>query len=227
MDKQLERIRKAYDVTVEQYNKGIDPFAEIPEEIKNLPGFESIIADKGKLNSSAPDIKAYLDPKQGMRFLDAGCGANLANYRLDKWHSLYYGVDISPALIQAMEDFVICKGISIGGLWNTDIANLPFGDNFFDIAAVIGVLEYCTLDYTTRALTELHRVLKPRAKMVLDIPNLDHPYVSTMFTLEEYFKRPNIPKLRTVFESILTPLFSIEQTDDTHVMLKYFVYANK
>ena len=227
MDKQLERIRKAYDLTVEQYNKGIDPFEEVPEEIKRSAGFKSIIADKGKLNSSAPEIKEYLKPKPGMRFLDAGCNANLANYRLDKWRCTYYGVDISPVLIKTMKDFVIRKGISIGGLWYTDIANLPFDNNFFDIAAVIGVLEYCTLDYTARALTELHRVLKPRAKIVIDIPNLEHPHVNTMFKLEEYFRRSNIPKPRTVFEAILTPLFAIEKTDDTRIMLKYFVRTSK
>ena len=31
-DEELERIRKAYDLTVEQYNKGIEPFDTLPED---------------------------------------------------------------------------------------------------------------------------------------------------------------------------------------------------
>ena len=227
MDKQLERIRKAYDLTVEQYKKGINSFDGIPIEIRNSSGFKDIIADKGKLNSSAPDIKEYLNPEHRMRFLDAGCCANLANYRLDKWGSTYYGVDIAPALINAMKDFVKHNQISIGGLCETEITKLPFDDSFFDIAAVIGVLEYCSFGYTKTALSELNRVLKIQSKMVLDIPNLEHPHVNTMFKLEEYLGRPNIPKSRSAFEQIMGSLFLVERVDDSRVMLKYFVKTIK
>lgn len=189
MDKQLEYTRRAYDLTVEQYEKDVDPLDGIPEELKNSPDFKSMIRDKDKLNSSAPDIKEYLKPKPGMRFLDAGCCANLANYRLDRWRSTYYGVDISPALINAMKNFVAWNNISIGGLWVSDISRLPFDDNFFDIAAVIGVLQYCTLKYIKASLFELNRVLKPKAKMVLDIPNQKHPHLRIILKLEEYLGR--------------------------------------
>jgi hypothetical protein len=81
------------------------------------------------------------------------------------------------------------------------------------------------LDYTRRALAELNRVLKPGAKMVVDIPNLAHPLVETMFQLEEHLGRPNVPKPQAAFEQLLTPLFAIDHTNDSHVMLKYFVRA--
>jgi SAM-dependent methyltransferase len=164
-----------------------------------------------------------LAPKEGMYYLDAGCCANLANYRLDGWPSVYHGVDISPALIGAMKSFVEKKRILIGGLYNTDIANMPFHNEYFDIASAIGVLEYCTLEYTEQGLDELARVLKPGAKIVLDIPNLEHPHVGTMFSLEEYYGRPNIPKERGVFESLLQRAFTPDRVDDSLVMLKYFV----
>jgi len=108
MDKQLERIRKAYNLTVEQYKKGINSFDGIPEEIRNSSGFKDIIADKGKLNSSAPDIKEYLNPESGMRFLDAGCCANLANYRLDNMFKLeeYLGRPNIPKSRSAFEQIM-------------------------------------------------------------------------------------------------------------------------
>lgn len=227
MDKLLAQIQKTYDLTVEQYKKGIDPLTNLPEEIKNSPGFERIIRDKNQLNSGAKDIKEFLEPKSGMRFLDAGCCANIVNYRLDKWQSIYYGVDISPKLINAMRNFVRQENISIGGLWVADISKLPFKDNFFDIAAVVGVFEYCALEYINESLVELKRVLKPKAKLVLDIPNSEHPDVNIMFKIERFLGRPNIPISRASFEKIIKPLFAIEQINDSRVMIKYFVRVIK
>lgn len=226
MNDQQSRICQAYDLTVEQNHKGIDPLDSVPEEIKRLPGYGEII-NNVSLGSSAADIREYLTPEKGMHFLDAACCANLANYRLDKWPCTYYGVDFSLAMIEAMKTFARKNAISIGGLYNTDIANMPFDDDSFQIAAAIGVLEYCSLKYSGRALRELHRVLKAGAKMVLDIPNLDHPYVETMFRLEEHLRRPHIPKEREALESLLEPMFRIEHVDDSRVMLKYFVRAAK
>jgi SAM-dependent methyltransferase len=74
---------------------------------------------------------------------------------------------------------------------------LPFGEGFFDIAHVIGVLEYCTPRYIRRALAELHRVLEPGARMVMDVPNLAHPHVEIVFRLEGYLDRTEIPTRRS------------------------------
>lgn len=169
----------------------------------------------------------YTLPKSGMQYLDAGCCANLANYQLDKWPCIYYGVDISTALIKAMKLFVEKNHLAIGGLHVADVSNLPFEDNFFAVATVIGVFEYCTMQYIESALKELKRVLKGGAKVVMDIPNLSHPYVGTMFRLEEYLGRPNVPHEKTAFERTLAPHFLIERIDESQVMLKYFTRAKK
>ena len=228
MTRQLDRVRRAYDLTVDQYREGIDPFAGVPEEFKSSPAFKAFIEDTGQsCSSGVPENRDFLDPRPGKRFLDAGCCANLHTHRLDRWPSTYFGVDISPALIAAMRAFAERRQLPVGGLYVAEVADLPFDDDFFDIADVIGVLEYCTLEYTGRALHELHRMLKPMAKIVVDIPNLAHPHVQTMFRLERYLGRLNIPKSRSAFEEILTPLFSIERAYDSHVMLKYFVRTIK
>ena len=227
MDRQLDRVRKAYNLTVEQYNKGINPLDNVPEKIRNSPFYKSLIADSGVLDSAAPDIREYLAPKPGMRFLDAGCCANIVNYRLDQWPSTYYGIDISPRLISAMKDFVSRERISVGGLYIADVSSLPFDDNFFDIAAVIGVLEYSKLKYIRGALLELNRVLKPESRVVLDIPNQNHPHAKDMARLEKHLARPNFLHSRSDFEKLLTPLFLTERIDDSQVMIKYFVRTIK
>ena len=228
MRRQLDRIRKAYDHTVDQHNKGIEPHVQLPEEFINSSDYKMFKENVGSsCGSSSPDIKEWLQPKLGMQFLDVGCCANLANYRLDLWPSIYYGVDISPDLIASMKKFVAHEHLVIGGLWVADSSEFPFENSFFDIAAVIGVLEYYDLDYIKKALRELYRVMKPQAKMVLDIPNPDHPHVNTMYQLEKYLGRPNVLKSRLSVEEILLSSFCIEHTDDSRVMIKYFVRRSK
>jgi len=222
MDDQFEKIRRAYDLTVEQFRKRINPLESVPDDIRNTDFFQSINSSSN-LNSSATDIRQYLSPETGMKFLDAGCSANLANYNLGEWPSTYYGVDISPVLIEAMKRFAKRTKISIGGLYVADISGLPFENNFFDIAAIIGVLEYCTLEYIESSLQELHRVLKPGAKAVIDLPNPDHPHATDMQRLETYLGRPNFLHSRSDFEKLLKSTFRIDITDDSQVMTKYFV----
>ena len=227
MEEHLERIRRVYDLTVELHNKGINPLYNVPEEIKNSNGYKHLISTKNLLNSGAADIREYLNPARGMYFLDAGCSANLANYRLDRWPSTYYGIDISPRLIQAMKDYVNRNNLSIGGLWVADVSKMPFEDGFFNIATMIGVLEYCTLEYIQQTLYEVNRVLKSGAKAVLDIPNKEHPHIGDMVELEKYLERPNILHPRDKFEELLKKLFIIDGIDDSQVMIKYFVRAIK
>ncbi|MCJ7582708.1 MAG: class I SAM-dependent methyltransferase [Candidatus Aminicenantes bacterium] len=226
MDKeQLDRIRLSYDSTVRDFLAGISPLVTIPRKFKKSKAFKSFLKETDPLvtGSSNPDIKEFLEPDSGQNCLDVGCCANLATKRFDKWPSTYYGIDISSVLIQEMKKFIDEGGIKIGGLEVAEMKDLPFSNDFFDIAMVIGVFEYVSMDYAALSLKELYRVLKPGAKMVLDLPNPENPHIETMFQLEEYLQRPNIPKPREKFEHYLKPLFSIVKTNDKHVMLKYFV----
>lgn len=227
MDKQLQKISQAYNQTIAQHRQGIDPYKNIPEAIKNTPFFKSLASSSDASGSGAPDIKEYLKPAPGMKFLDAGCSANLYNYRLDRWPSTYYGVDISSELINAMQGFVANQKITIGALFVGDIADLPFEDNFFDIAAVIGVLEYFEMNYIKKALKELNRALKPNARVVLDLPNAGHPYVNDMAALEQHLRCPIWVHSCDELERLITPLFSIERAEYSKVMLKYFLKTTK
>ena len=225
MGNQLERIRRAYDLTVEEYDKDRDPFDKLPAEFRRSTEFTTFLDSCKDCNSGCRDIKLWLSPQPGMRFLDAGCAAGLASYRLDRWPSTYYGVDISPGLIQAMKGFVSREGISVGGLYVADIADTPFADDFFDIAAVIGVFEYHGLTYIRKALAELKRILKPGARIVMDIPNQEHLHNTVMVELESLLGRPHVPFSRSSFEDLLKPLFDIDDIDDAKVMIKYFARA--
>ncbi|HDS08765.1 MAG TPA: methyltransferase domain-containing protein, partial [Firmicutes bacterium] len=144
MKRQIKRIRDAYNLTLDQFHKGIDPFDLLPVEFRSSPEFKKLIEDNtGHCSSGAQDIRDFLGPEKGMKYLDLGCAANLAVYRLDEWGALYYGVDISDKLIDEMKMFVLKNGIEVGGIFNCEINKLPFTNDFFDIGTVIGVFEYC------------------------------------------------------------------------------------
>ena len=122
-----------------------------------------------------------------------------------------------------MKDFAQKENLKIGGLLVAEMAQIPFKSSFFDIASAIGVFEYYGEKYIRRSLKELNRVLKQKARAVVDIPNIKHRLIETMFSIEKHLGRPNMPMKRTSFEKALTGLFSIEKTDTKRVMIKYFL----
>lgn len=225
----IEKISKAYDLTVDQFKKGIEPFDTLPENFRNSDEFKEFIREisfrETGLNSGKN--KKFLSPEKDKKFLDIGSNANLFNHHLYRWPSEYYGVDISPKLINAMKRFISENNIKIGGLFLADASNLPFENNFFDMSALIGVLEYYPLDYIEASLKELNRVLKNNAKAVIDIPNPVHIHVNTMAKLEMYLCRTILINNRNKFEKILKPLFDTIMVDDSSVMITYFLEAVK
>lgn len=229
MKAELESIKRAYDLAAAKYRAGIDPLKELPREFAASSEFKAFLADaaRGQSNTNAPSNREFLDPRPGMNFLNAGCCADLAAYRLDRWPSLYFGVDLSPEIIKAMREFVIREKIAVGGLEVAEVAELPFADDFFDLASLIGVLAYFDLDYASRALAELCRALKPGGRLVVDIPNPDHPHLQTMFRFEALLGMTNVPKSRAEFEKALRSKFRVVKGDDSQVTLRYFVEAVK
>ena len=104
---------------------------------------------------------------------------------------------------------------------------LPYANASFDRVLSTLFFHHIVLDAKSIALCELHRVLKPQAKMVLDIPNPDHPHVNTMLKLEKYLGRPNVLKPRSSFEHMLLSFFVIDHADDSRVMIKYFLRTSR
>ena len=89
MDQHLERVRDAYRI-----GRPAELEVLLPDEFKNSTELQMFMDDTDRTTGSdAPENKTYLDPKPGMRFLDAGCCGGYAAYEMWKWPSTYYGVD--------------------------------------------------------------------------------------------------------------------------------------
>ncbi len=88
-----------------------------------------------------------------------------------------------------------------------------------------GVLEYYDLEYIEKALVELHRVVKENGRVIVDIANLDHPFVETMLETEKLKGRVYSRKMptRDEFETVLKKYFSISKRNDSGTMIMYFL----
>jgi hypothetical protein len=67
-EQQLKQVRRAYDLTVEQYRSGTNWLTQVPKAFKNSPEFQALMQEL--CNSGAPGNRQYLGSQPGMRFLD-------------------------------------------------------------------------------------------------------------------------------------------------------------
>ena len=212
---QLRLIEESYDTAIELGRKGIDLYKDLPEHIINDPAyplFEKIIMEEGGANSGRKEIKDYLSPNTNMNFIDLGCCLNLMFRGYDTWPSTYHGVDISSKTIQLLDEFVTRRELPIGSIYCGSIHETPFEDNYFDIGACIGVLEYFEKDFVASAIVEAHRIIKPYGKFVLDIPCMGSPECRIMMIIEAHLGRPDrfdMPSRE--FEDILQNYFETEK----------------
>ena len=229
-DDQIEIIRNAYNRTVDNYNNGIEDENQLPDEFKNSEKYKHFKQTLKSLESGSTvsKIKKFLDPQKGKKLLDIGSGISFITNRLHQWPSVYYGIDISPKLIQVSQNIVDQNNIKIGGLFVAEAAKLPFENDFFDICRVVGVLEYYDIQYIIKVFSEIYRVLKPNSRMFVDTLNFNHPDCETMIEFEGFLgrTRKNVPGARE-FEKELVKLFSIEEVDETFLMRGYFVKVMK
>lgn len=229
MDNQLRLIADSYDQGIDLGRNGIDPYSHLPESITGDPDYafykECEIDD---IPSCHKEIREYLSPAANMNFIDLGCCLNLMFRGYDEWPSTYYGVDISRKTVELLEEFTSGKSLSIGSFYCGSIHETPFESGFFDIGTCIGVLEYYERTFVEKAIMEIHRILKPGGKFVLDTLNLGNPACRIAMRIEEYLGRPDkfdlpIPE----FEDLLQNCFEIEKADKTGAMIQYFLRCRK
>jgi len=115
-------------------------------------------------------VMNYLKPSSGMRILDAGIGTGRIAYAVKDKGAEVIGFDLEVKQVtKTTSDFKSIGDDSFEAV-AADIQFIPFADASFDAVLCFRVLKYVP-DYHL-ALTELHRVLKPGGRLVLEISNL-------------------------------------------------------
>lgn len=228
---QLRLIEKSYDTAIRLGRKGIDLYKDLPEHITHDPDypiFEKMMMEEGDSNSGRKEIKDYLSPNNTMKFIDLGCCLNLMFRGYGVWPSIYHGIDISGKTIQLLNEFITEKRLAIGSLHCGSIHDTPFDDNYFDIGACIGVLEYFEKDFVASAIIEAHRIIKPDGRFVLDIPRIGSPECRIMMVIETHLGRPDRFDMSSPeFEDILENYFETEKKEKAGPMTQYFLRCKK
>jgi ubiquinone/menaquinone biosynthesis C-methylase UbiE len=128
--------------------------------------------------------RAIVDAAQvepGMRVLDIACGTGepaISFATLLAGSGDVVGVDLSPAPLKIAEERAAQRGLTNAIFRQADAHELPFADNSFDcITSRLGVMFFSDLP---RALSEMHRVLKPAGRTILLVWGaMDQPYFHT------------------------------------------------
>ena len=101
------------------------------------------------------------------KILDLGCGPGVMTAEIIKNNWTYYGVDISPQMIEAARKKF---GPAAKIFFSTGTAEkIDFPDNYFEVISAMGLVEY--LDDEPAVFTEIKRVLKPDGRLIVSIPN--------------------------------------------------------
>jgi len=140
--------------------------------------------EKTDINPSqvAESISEFLDLDENTAVLEVGCGAGMiAQYLSCK----YTGVDYSESLIKKHEELVGNKPILAAA------DNLPFDDNMFDCVFAFSIFQYFPdIEYTNRAIDEMHRVCKGGGKIFIgDLPIKSHSKDHMLYQIGDMQKR--------------------------------------
>src|SRR4030042_6405078 len=128
------------------------------------------------LKRRARRIIEEIDPRQGDRILEIGCGDGfylhlLSNLGINNLEIVGCDID-SNALASARKNL---KGKNIRLIKNDLMKGLPFKNNFFDKIIMSEVLEHLPDDL--KGLREAKRVLKRGGKLVVSVPNHNYPFL--------------------------------------------------
>lgn len=114
-----------------------------------------------------------LDPQQGERILDVGCGDAFYLHLLSNLglKLKLYGSDFDPLALRSAK--INLKNKKIIFKQADLMKKLPFKDNFFDKVVMSEVAEHLPDD--VKGMKEIFRVLKPKGILCLTVPNANYP----------------------------------------------------
>lgn len=102
--------------------------------------------------------------RQG-RILDIGCGT-FPRFLYTTPFAEKYGLD----QVVTTSDVLVKENIHIQQFDLANTSKLPFGDEFFDVATMLAVIEHLRYETASQVLTEVFRILKPGGVCILTTP---------------------------------------------------------
>jgi 2-polyprenyl-3-methyl-5-hydroxy-6-metoxy-1,4-benzoquinol methylase len=120
---------------------------------------------------SLSQVRGVMKYKRHGRLLDIGCGAGDFLLNIERRGFEVYGVDISSQACKIAQDRLRRRGKTGEGIFNRELKECNFPDNYFDVITLWHVLEH--LPNPNITLKEIHRILKKDGILILETPNID------------------------------------------------------
>ena len=115
-------------------------------------------------------LMSHIPPE--MNVLELGCGTGYLTRELARTGAVITAIDISPDLLEQAQAEIDAKNVSF---LQENAYDMSFFDDGFDTVIGSSVLHHLDVD---RALSEVHRVLKPGGSIYFTEPNLMNPQIA-------------------------------------------------
>jgi len=160
MPKEVSYVSEPKNKTqfTEKFNKFYTTVAQVYDiAVKILPFW------KRWLKTTIPHI-------QGPRVLEVSFGTG---YLLTQYAAQFetYGIDYNAKFVTMLQKKLAQKGVSTD-IRQGDVESLPYEDEFFD--SIVNTMAFTAYPDGVKAMSEMHRVLKTRGKLV--IVDIDYPF---------------------------------------------------
>jgi ubiquinone/menaquinone biosynthesis C-methylase UbiE len=122
--------------------------------------------ERGVYSQRVKSVMRFMGDVAGRRVLDLGCGVGFFGGEAARRGGRVTGLDFSSMALE------IChERLPQLSLVRADATRLPFADASFDVALVNDIIEHLAEEPGRRMMQDVHRVLKPGGRLVLDTDN--------------------------------------------------------
>lgn len=132
---------------------------------------ERINEYKAHMSMDPDEIISYLKSHHIQNVCDAGCGCGIYTSKLLYHGFAVSGFDISEDAVQIAKSHAGSAALKTANILSTD-----YPSSFFDAIVSIDVLDHMSFDDARRALTELHRIVKPGGYICFTLDTIDDEY---------------------------------------------------
>jgi SAM-dependent methyltransferase len=141
-------------------------------------------------------IRDHFPADEGASILDLGCGHGaLLHYCRLHGYTRAVGVDRSPQQVAKAHELGIL-GVQEGDVMAT-LKSLP--DSCQDVVIAFDVIEHFSKEELLPLIDEVHRVLRPRGRWIIHVPNGESPFHGRIrygdFTHENIFTRTSLTQV--------------------------------
>jgi ubiquinone/menaquinone biosynthesis C-methylase UbiE len=138
---------------------------ELPGDKQSVSYFDTVALERYR---QQPWMHNYFKFEQfvGQKILEIGIGQGTDMMQFAQSGAVCHGVDITENHLKLTALNATLRGVSVD-LHEVDATELPFPDNSIDCVYSFGVLHH--IPEIDRALSEVHRVLKPGGKIMIGL----------------------------------------------------------